>query len=69
MDEDPVAGDAGGMTKYVINSGYSSEVREREIVAHSFKTVGDFIDFMDADGEIVLRAKAAHVVTVERVDE
>jgi hypothetical protein len=31
--------------------------------------VGDFIDFVDADGEIILRVKAAHVVTIERVDE
>lgn len=57
------------MAKYVINKGYStSEVREREVVAHSFKTVGDYIDFMDAGGEILLRVKALHVVTVERVD-
>ncbi|HLK43249.1 MAG TPA: hypothetical protein VKV34_07890 [Thermoleophilia bacterium] len=56
------------MTKYVINKGYStSEVREREVVAHSFKTVDDFIDFVDAGGEIILRVKAAHVVTIERV--
>jgi hypothetical protein len=62
--------DAGGMAKYVINSGYStSEIREREIVAHSFKTVGDFIDFVDAGGEIILRVKASHVVTIERVGE
>ena len=62
--------DAHGMSKYVINKGYStSEVREREVVAHSFKTEGDYIDFMDADGEVVLRVKALHVVTVERVDE
>jgi hypothetical protein len=58
------------MAKYVINHGYStSEVREREVVAHSFKTAGDFIDFVDAAGEIILRVKAAHVVTIERVNE
>ena len=59
-----------GMAKYVINKGYStSEVREREVVAHSFKTVGDYIDFMDVGGDVVLRVKALHVVSVERVAE
>ncbi len=58
------------MAKYVINKGYStSEVRERAVVAHTFTTVGDFIDFMDVGGEIILRVKALHVVTVERVNE
>ncbi|MBS2962108.1 hypothetical protein KGA66_03550 [Actinocrinis puniceicyclus] len=58
------------MAKYVINKGYStSEVRERDVVAHSFKTVGDFVDFVDTTGEIILRVKASHVVTIERVIE
>ena len=58
------------MARYVINKGYStSEVREREVVAHSFKTVGDYIDFIDAGGDVILRVKALHVVSVERVAE
>lgn len=58
------------MAKYVINKGYStSEVRERDVVAHGFKTVGDFVDFVDPEGEIILRVKASHVVTIERVIE
>ena len=58
------------MAKYVINRGYStSEVRKRDVVAQRFKTEGDFIDFTDANGEIILRVKSAHVATIERVDE
>jgi len=58
------------MAKYVINKGYStSDVRERDVVAHSLKTEGDFIDFTDEAGEIILRVKASHVVTIERVEK
>ncbi|MER6533709.1 hypothetical protein ABT215_07825 [Streptomyces sp900105755] len=51
------------MPKFVINADYSGSTKVVE--ADSFRTAGDYIDFMDEEG-IVFRILAKNVYTVER---
>jgi hypothetical protein len=53
------------VAKYVINKDYSGS--EETIVADSFHTNGDFVDFVDEKGT-VFRILAKNVFTVERQD-
>lgn len=53
------------MTKFVINKDYSGS--EQTVVADSFHTNGDFVDFVDEKGT-VFRILAKNVLTVERQD-
>ena len=52
------------MAKYVVNKDYSGS---ETIVADSFHTDGDFVDFVDEKGT-VFRIQAKNVYTVERQD-
>lgn len=53
------------MAQFIINKDYSGSYKGVE--ADHFFTAGDFVDFLDEEGNILYRIKASNVHTIERV--